>query len=72
MQPHDLPETFHPFKPELKKLGISQVRVAAYIGLPHQTLHRYLNGYQSMPEKIEQRIKTLIEKIERGENDGSN
>ena len=65
--PSELREEFnpdHPIKSQIKQLGISQVVLAKYVGVHHQTLFKMLNGYQPMPEAIEQKLEELLQNVQ--------
>ena len=56
----DLPDTEHPLKKELKRMGVSHVKAAHAVGVKFQTFWRYLNSYDSMPPQVEHRLEKFI------------
>ena len=46
-----------------KQLDSLSVELAKYVGVHHQTLFKMLNGYQPMPEAIEQKLTKLLQRV---------
>lgn len=53
----------HPLRDELKRAGITQIAIANYLKVSFQTFWRWLNGYASMPQNIEEKLYALLKKI---------
>lgn len=55
----------HPFRKIFTKYKVSQHKLAYYLGVPQQSVSRWLSGYTQMPEEMEEEMKKIIIELEK-------
>jgi len=53
----------HPFKTQLMEAGISQLDLSISLQISQAQLSKLLNGYIPMPEKMELKIKQILDSL---------
>lgn len=54
-------------KASLVSVGLKQIEVARWLGVPLTSLNAWINGYRTMPSAMLEQIEALIEEAKREE-----